>query len=226
MNFYKNSLTAKKYFKILNGFKKKFSNKFVIQNSGAFFGDKSFYKLLVCFELLKKIKKTKGDIIEFGVWNGNNLLSIKKIVDFFKLKKKIYGYDHFNGMPSSSKDYRRNNFAGDIKLVKYFINFFKLKNIFLIKDDIKNLNRHKHKFKKLSLVYIDCDLYETTKNILNILSPKIQKGGLIVFDEGNKGNNSGETKALKEFYIKNKKKYKKYILNNKYQPDVYLEKIN
>ena len=96
----------------------------------------------------------------------------------------------------------------------------------MIKDDIKNLNRHKHKFKKLSLVYIDCDLYETTKNILNILSPKIQKGGLIVFDEGNKGNNSGETKALKEFYIKNKKKYKKYILNNKYQPDVYLEKIN
>ena len=57
MNFYKNSLTAKKYFKILNGFKKKFSNKFVIQNSGAFFGDKSFYKLLVCFELLKKNKK-------------------------------------------------------------------------------------------------------------------------------------------------------------------------
>ena len=225
MNFYKNSLTAKNYFKILNGFKKTFNNKFIIQNSGAFFGDKSFYKLLVCFELLKKVKRTKGDIIEFGVWNGNNLLTIKKMADFLKLKKKIYGYDHFNGMPSNSRDYKRNSFIGELALVKYFIQFFKLKNIILIKDDIKNLVNHKHKFKKLSLVYIDCDLYDTTKNILNILAPKLQKGGLIVFDEGNKGKASGETKALREFYTKNKRKYKKFILNKKYQPDVYLEKI-
>ena len=225
MNFFKNSLSAKNYLKILNEYNTKFNNKFVIQNTGSFIGDKSFYKLLTCYEILKKIKNVKGDIIEFGVWNGNNLISMKKIIDLLNINKKIYGYDHFDGMPSNQKDYKRNSFKGEIYLEKYFIKFFRLRNIFLIKDDIDNLENHKKKFKKISLIYIDCDLYKTTKNILNSLAPKVSKGGLIVFDEGNQGKSSGESKALSEFYKENKKRYKKFLLKKNYQPDVFLEKI-
>ena len=107
-----------------------------------------------------------------------------------------------------------------LTFVKYFIKFFKLRNIILIKDDIDNLENHKKKFKKISLIYIDCDLYKTTKNILNTLAPKVSKGGLIVFDEGNQGKFTGESKALNEFYKKNKKIQKISIKKN-YQPDVF-----
>ena len=68
---------------------------------------------------------------------------MKKIIDLLNMNKKIYGYDHFDGMPSNQKDYKRNNFKREINLVKYFIKFFKLRNIILIKDDIDNLKNHK-----------------------------------------------------------------------------------
>ena len=68
-------------------------------------------------------------------------------------------------------------------------------------------------------------MYSTTKNILDLLNKKVSKGGVIVFDEGNLNvKKSGETKALKEFYNKNKKNFYIRYLKKGYQPDVYLEK--
>ena len=37
---------------------------------------------------MKEIKDVKGDVIEFGVWNGNNIILMKKIADFLKINKK------------------------------------------------------------------------------------------------------------------------------------------
>jgi len=225
MNFYSNKLNASKYFNIINNYRSTFSKKFLIQNTSSFIGDTALFKLICCYKVINKTKKVKGDIIEFGVWNGNNLLAIKKILDFFKLNKRIFGFDHFKGMPSKIHDSKRNNFKGDVKLIKYFIKFFKLKKIDLINDDILNIKKYLSKFKKLSLIYIDCDIYETTKIILENLSSKLSKGGIIVFDEGNQKNNSGETKAMREFYKKNKKYYKRILLKKGYQPDICLEKV-
>ena len=62
---------------------------------------------------------------------------------------------------------------------------------------------------------------------MELLSIKLSKGGVIVFDEGNQDiKKSGETRALKEFLKKNKKNFSKKYLRKGYQPDVYLEKIN
>ena len=111
-NFYKNNLTANKYFKILE-YKKKFSKRFLLKNFGLFAGDKTVYRFLLLFEILSKVKNIKGDIIEFGVWNGNNLLTIKKITEYLNINKKLIGYDHFKGMPFSTNG---NYFSGDKKI--------------------------------------------------------------------------------------------------------------
>ena len=55
-NFYNNKMNANQYFKILNNYKKKFTNKFILKNLGLFIGDKAFYKILKCFELIKETK--------------------------------------------------------------------------------------------------------------------------------------------------------------------------
>ena len=47
------------------------------------------YRLLKLSEILYKVKSVKGDIIEFGIWNGNNLFTIKKIIDYHDIKKKF-----------------------------------------------------------------------------------------------------------------------------------------
>ena len=220
-NFYNNKLTAKKYFNIIKNYKKPFSKTFILKNFGLFIGDKSFFKILKCFELAQQIKKIKGDVVEFGVWNGNNLITIKKIFDFLKIKKNIIGFDNFKGMPTADK---KNYFIGDINLINYIKKFFKLGNIKIIEDDIMSLERHYKKFPKLSMIYIDCDLYKTTSKILETLSKKVSKGGLIVFDEANSSVNKGEGKAVREFYKKNKKYFKKIIHKKHYQPDLILKK--
>ena len=220
-NFYNNKLTAKRYFNIVKNYKKPFSKTFILKNFGLFVGDKSLFKILKCFEIIKQIKNIKGDVVEFGVWNGNNLITLKKIFDYFKIKKNIIGYDNFKGMPVPVK---KNSFVGEIDLINYIKKFFRLGNIKIIKDDIMNLEKHYKDFPKLSMIYIDCDLYKTTSKILETLSNKLNKNGLIVFDEANFNINKGEGKAAREFYKKNKKKFDKIILKKYYQPDLILRK--
>ena len=220
-NFYNNKLTAKRYFNIVKNYKKPFSKTFILKNFGLFIGDKAFFKVLKCFELIEQVKNIKGDVVEFGVWNGNNLITLKKIFDYFKIKKNIIGYDNFKGMPTSDK---KNYFVGEIDLINYIKKFFRLGNIKIIKDDIMNLEKYYKDFPKLSMIYIDCDLYKTTSKILETLSDKLNKNGLIVFDEANFNINKGEGKAAREFYKKNKKKFDKIILKKYYQPDLILRK--
>ena len=54
-NFYSNKLYAKRYLKILINFKKDFSKRFLIQNTGLFIGDKAFYKILKIINFLFEI---------------------------------------------------------------------------------------------------------------------------------------------------------------------------
>ena len=232
MNFYSKKIKPKNYKKILNKYNKKISKDFILRNWGSFSGDKSFYRTLKLFQLISKIKNVKGDIVEFGVWNGNNLFTIKKIIDFLKLNKTLYGYDHFEGLKNPNKKDKYfvkkdvGTYAGDKKFINYIIKFFSLKKIKIIDEDIMNLDKKIKNFKKLSLIYVDCDLYNPTLKILNLLTPKLSKGGIVAFDEGNNKRWIGEAAALNDFLKLNKKKFKRKYLKKNYQPEVILEKLN
>ena len=89
-----------------------------------------------------------------------------------------------------------------------------------------NLEKKIKIFKKISFIYIDCDLYDPTLKILNLLTPKLSKGGIIAFDEGNDSKKwTGEAKALNEFLLLNKNKFKRTYLRKSYQPEVILTKL-
>ena len=53
--------------------------------------------------LIKNQKKIKGDIYEFGTFNGRSALSIAILLKKIKSKKKIYCFDSFSGFPSYHK---------------------------------------------------------------------------------------------------------------------------
>ncbi len=223
MSFFKNNLTSKKYFKIL---KNNFSKRFILENFGMLLGNKSFYRFLKLSEILLKTKNVKGDIIEFGIWNGNNLFTIKKISDYYDLKKKIYGFDNFSGFPNPPKFKKKKTgkYIGKPKLIKKMITFFNLQKIYIINDDIMNLSKYRKKFNKISFIYIDCNVFKVVEMILNELNNKISKGGVIAFDEARNKFNKDEGKAMLKFYMKNKKNYKLLKLNANYQPDAILIK--
>ena len=62
----------------------------IIQNFGLYCGDINLFKVLTIYKFIEKTKDVKGDIIEFGVWKGNTSLLIKKIIDIFNIKKKLF----------------------------------------------------------------------------------------------------------------------------------------
>jgi len=223
MSFFKKKLSSKKYFKIL---KNDFSKKFILENFGMLLGDKSFYRFLKLSEILQKTKNVKGDIIEFGIWNGNNLFTIKKMADYYGFNKKIHGFDNFSGFPNPQKLKRksRGKYIGKPKLIKKIISFFNLQKIFIVNDDIMNLSKYKKRFKKISFIYIDCNVYKVVDKILNELGSKISSGGIVAFDEARNKFNKDEGKAMMKFYKKNKKNYKLLKLNSHYQPDAILLK--
>ena len=225
MNFFSNKLSSKDYLKLL---KNNFSKKFILENSGMLIGDKALYRQIKILEIIKNIELVKGDIIEFGIWHGNNLFMVKKIVDFYKLKKRVIGYDNFSGFPNPAKlkKLKKGKYIGKPELINKILKFFKLSNVKIINDDILNLEKHKKIFNKISFVYIDCNVYEPVKKILETLNNKISKGGIIAFDEAQNNNNKSEGIAMMEFYNRNKKSYKLIKLNKNYQPDAILIKKN
>lgn len=224
-------LSLKKYSKIVSLVKKnKFSNFDILTNYGLFSGDRNLFKTLKIFELIYQIKNVKGDIIELGIHRGNTSLLIKKILNIYKIKKKLFLLDHFKGLihytkkdPKASKKFE-NKFKSPKKLIEDFLKFFDFKNVSFIDQDATKLNGKSFENKKFCLAYFDMDLYEPTLNALKAIDKSIVKGGIIVFDEGNKKIWAGEKKAIKDF-LKANKNYKYILIDRDRQPDVYLKKM-
>ena len=187
--------------------KNNFTNKLIskkLQLKNDFEVENNFYykthktrlqKVFNHYELIKKIVKVKGDIVELGVFKGISLIRIAQIRDILKLKKKIYGFDTFKEFPSSknSHEYERQfpkyfkKIVGKPiakKKLEVILKKKQLNNIKLIEGDIfKSLNIFKKKKIKISMLHLDLDLEEATLFALNNLFKFISKGGIIILDD-------------------------------------------
>lgn len=77
-------------------------------------------KIQFYFDFIKQNNlNSRGDVYEFGVFQGRSLLSTALLLKKIKSKKKIYGFDSFEGFPSYHK----------YDDVKYFSQLFKNKKI-------------------------------------------------------------------------------------------------
>ena len=143
-----------------------------------------------------------GDYYEFGVYNGSSFVYAYKR---FKLLAKQHqpdmlhtmhfvALDSFEGLPEtvdaySPQHYFRGNYAGTLevfnaKLKKAKIPFDRvviLKGFYgeLLEPELVS----KYSLRKVSVAYLDCDLYESTKQALGFLTDLVQDGSLLVFDD-------------------------------------------
>lgn len=171
---------------------------------------------------LKYIKKNKieGDIVECGVYRGGSLSLIAKYSKKLSLNSKIIGFDTFeDGFSNSTLTKNDVNIKGkklDFSQEKNLKNFYPSvetarnnilefsKNfdseIILTKGDILNtLKEIKNIPNKISFLRLDTDLYTTTKLQLEILYPKLVKGGVLHIDDY--GFLPGVRKAVDEYFL-------------------------
>lgn len=159
-----------------------------------------------------------GDFVECGVWKGGNIILLKKLIQQYNLKKNIYGFDTFEGMVEPSlydvnynnksakkmfDDHKRKKIGfamcGLDEVKKNIKNYVKSNNIYLIKGKVENTLKNKKNLpKKISILRLDTDFYESTKIELEILFPRLVKGGVLIVDDY--GFWKGAKKAVDEYF--------------------------
>ena len=186
-------------------------------------------RFLARHKLFEKIIDVQGAIIECGVYRGNGIFTWALLSSIYEpiggILRKVIGFDTFDGFPSvHEKDTKKGKLTwkrGDLKVstfeeIQSAIKIFdknrflsQMSKIEVVKGDfIKTGKKYLKKNPQtlISLLFLDFDLYEPTKEALKIFLPRMAKGSIIVFDQINHSLWPGETQALlEEFNIKRKK---------------------
>ena len=189
---------------------------------------------ITMWALIQSIKnviqnKIDGDFVECGVWRGGNLILCQKYFNLQHIKKKIYGFDTFEGMVEPKEidiDYRNIPASEQYSLFKSgeksnlvrcsldeinknIIETVPKNNIKLIKGRVENtLLEEKNLPEKISILRLDTDWYESTKIELEVLYPKLVSGGFLIIDDY--GHFKGCRKAVDE-YFKDNMPYLHYV---------------
>lgn len=181
----------------------------------------SIAKFLTKYEIFKQILHVNGSIVEGGVLHGGGTLGwakLSSILEPTNHTRKIIGFDTFGGFPSvDDKDLAGNDgtltevgalhgstrASVDEAIRVYDLNrpLNHIPKLELVEGDIaitapEYLKENPHLV--VSLLYLDVDLYEPTKVLLETFVPRMPKGAIIVFDELNAKMFPGETVAVDE----------------------------
>ena len=190
-----------------------------LQNFPKYVRRQHLKRFLAMYELFKLVLPVKGSVVECGVFRGFGVMTWAKLSAMLEpenLTRRIYGFDTFSGFPtigdkdkskfaapevgelsSSShaellqlvEEYDRDRFLGHLPKVE------------LIAGDITKsapafVESHPHVV--VSLLFIDCDLYEPTRAALRAFLPRMPKGAVVAFDELDNPIWPGETLAALE----------------------------
>lgn len=177
------------------------------------------------YEIFKKIINIHGSIVECGVLYGGSLMTWGQLSSIFEPlnhQRKIIGFDTFEGFQSEteidkgkssildSEGMKLNNMQELEKAIEIYDDNRSLSHINkieLVKGDLtttakKYIEDNPHLV--ISLLYLDCDIYQPTKAALEVFLPRMPRGAVIVFDELNVSSWPGETMAvLEEVGIRN-----------------------
>lgn len=133
---------------------------------------------------------------ECGVYLGNSLIACSKVVRDYLAPIHIYGLDTFSGLPELSEldlryspenaQYKHRKLFSDtsLNLVNQAIEKEKLtKYITLLPGLFENTLGLLPKNRSFFFVNIDCDLYEPHLECLEFFYPRMEKGGVVFFDD-------------------------------------------
>ena len=177
-------------------------------------------KIYSLFAAVSQVVNVKGEIVEAGVGYGKSLASLAYASQYFQTGKQIYGFDSFAGFPEATVEDLGQRVT-DLKNVGGWTETSQalIRSIFtrdeqlgstlsFIQNEPERLHLIKGFFEEtmpeylpqsISLLHIDCDLYNGYKHVLNCCWPRMAPGGLILFDEYDDQSWPGARLAVDDF---------------------------
>jgi len=161
-----------------------------------------------------------GDYMEFGIFKGYAFWHAQKVANDNKLTDiRFFGFDSFAGLPDvTGNDVSKNDvfYKGQYTCDKETVTKnLDLKGIdwsrtYLVEgyfnDSLTPELRKKYNLNKISIALIDCDLYSSTKDVLDYIGDMVVDQTLFMFDDWNcydRDDNHGQRKAFREFLEQN-----------------------
>lgn len=170
-------------------------------------------------EVLPLVNHRPGSLVECGFGGGKTAnLFIDLIADGLIRKRSVHLYDSFEGFPLPSEEdkSKRNPQKGewarpiekalDVKARAATLEIPVSVNKGFFEDTTKDYSGS-----AITILHIDCDLYQSYKTVLETLYDKVNPGGLIMFDEYGEGTKwPGAVKAIDEFFQDKNVEFFKY----------------
>jgi len=161
------------------------------------------------YKYLETVEEVEGIWAEFGVYKGRTFKQLVEHGD--KVWKFVIGVDSFKGMAKPTKKdggfYPRGrlNAGGSEELREELTEngYEDGEHYYLYEGYIPEILTELDSIKDYSFCYIDLDQYLPTKQTLDYVFPKLNKGGLILFDDYVSRYNILATQAIKEFVADN-----------------------
>jgi hypothetical protein len=192
----------------------------VLANLGLYLNRSSMSRLMFMHEIYRKIVDTQGIVMEFGTRWGQNLAlftTFRHMYEPYNLSRAIVGFDTFEGFPTvSDKDGSTElTRVGALSVTRGYESFLEellatherlaprsnVRKYELVKGDVTvTLPRYleEHPETIIALAYFDLDLYEPTRQCLELIRPYLTRGSIVGFDELGLREFPGETQALRE----------------------------
>jgi len=182
------------------------------------FGCFKGYSFINAYHKIKSAAKTSSLENQDIVFNKEitNIDNIKKTKQH---KRKFYAFDSFEGLPAIEKSdgdhplfFEGSYFCSEKEFIKNISEAgVSLEDVIIVPGYYQNtLNKSlkgSSKLKKAAIIMIDCDLYESTKIVLDFITDIIDNGTIIIFDDWfayKAKRDMGEQRACKEWLEKNK----------------------
>jgi predicted O-methyltransferase YrrM len=135
------------------------------------------------YQVMDQIKNVPGDVLEVGTWRGGTAGIFTQMLP----DKTIYLADTFEGVvKSSSWEHYKDKAHDDTseELVKDFLsNKLGVSNFKILKGIFPEDTGTALKADSLAFVYLDVDVYESTKDAFNYVWDKVSLHGIVVFDD-------------------------------------------
>jgi O-methyltransferase len=145
------------------------------------------YRLYELYTLAKQCAEIEGSVLEVGAWRGGSCVVIAKAFSHLLSKPTIYCCDTFQGVANATaidKDYKGGEHADTSKqLVQNLFEKQKVGDIKILKGIFPEETAHLISDTTFRFCHIDVDVFQSAKNILEYVWPKLSVGGIVVFDD-------------------------------------------
>ena len=146
-----------------------------------------------------------GDVVEFGCYKGDTSLLLAELLREAAPEKKLWIYDSFEGLPEKTAQDEsaagENFMGGALAVTKREVKLrFLRANLpvpIIKKAWFKDLTDTDMP-EKICFAFLDGDFYESIRDSLKLVLPKMTKNGIILVHDYNNPELPGVTKAVDE----------------------------